>query len=200
MHFFQQLDMAVGTRTFSQFAKARHPVDVMMAQMAQLANRHALVVLVIDEIQHLRLAKGVGLDALLNFLVTLVNTIGIPVITIGTMGALPLFQGDFRQARRANGLGSAVWERITQGPVWEHFVNVLWEYQWTRHITPLTDEIRHVLYEESQGVIDVLVKLFMLAQLQVMEQSSFRGSAEVMDAQLFRETAARHFKIIAPGS
>lgn len=198
MHFFQELDLALGTRTFAQFGKTRNPVDLMMAQMAQLANRHALGVLIIDEIQHLTLAKGVGRDALLNFLVTLINTIGIPVITIGTMGALSLFQDDFRQARRANGLGCAVWERLQPGSSWDHFVDVLWKYQWTRQETPLTDEIRHVLYEESQGVIDVLIKLFMLAQLQVMEQSAFRNTPEIMDARLFRETAVRHLKIIEP--
>lgn len=198
MHFFQELDLAIGTRTFAQFGKTRNPVDLMMAQMAQLANRHALGVLIIDEIQHLTLAKGVGRDALLNFLVTLINTIGIPVITIGTMGALSLFQDDFRQARRANGLGCAVWERLQPGSAWNHFVDILWKYQWTRQETQLTDEIRHVLYEESQGVIDVLIKLFMLAQLQVMEQSAFRNTPEVMDARLFRETAARHLKIIQP--
>lgn len=198
MHFFQELDLALGTRTFAQFGKTRNPVDLMMAQMAQLANRHALGVLIIDEIQHLTLAKGVGRDALLNFLVTLINTIGIPVITIGTMGALSLFQDDFRQARRANGLGCAVWERLQPGSSWDHFVDVLWKYQWTRQETPLTDEIRQVLYEESQGVIDVLIKLFMLAQLQVMEQSAFRNMPEIMDARLLRETAARHLKIIEP--
>lgn len=198
MHFFQELDLALGTRTFAQFGKTRNPVDLMMAQMAQLANRHALGVLIIDEIQHLTLAKGVGRDALLNFLVTLINTIGIPVITIGTMGALSLFQDDFRQARRANGLGCAVWERLQPRSSWDHFVDVLWKYQWTRQETPITDEIRHVLYEESQGVIDVLIKLFMLAQLQVMEQSAFRNMPEVLDARLFRETAARHLKIIEP--
>ncbi len=198
MHFFQELDLALGTRTFAQFGKTRNPVDLMMAQMAQLANRHALGVLIIDEIQHLTLAKGVGRDALLNFLVTLINTIGIPVIMIGTMGALSLFQDDFRQARRANGLGCAVWERLRPESAWDHFVDVLWKYQWTRQETPLTDEIRYVLYEESQGVIDVLIKLFMLAQLQVMEQSAFRNTPEVMDARLFRETSARHLKIIEP--
>ena len=198
IHFFQALDLALGTRTFAQFGKTRNPVDLMMAQMAQLANRHALGVLIIDEIQHLTLAKGVGRDALLNFLVTLINTIGIPVITIGTMGALSLFQEDFRQARRANGLGCAVWERLQPGSSCDHFVDVLWKYQWTRQETPLTDEIRQVLYEESQGVIDVVIKLFMLAQLQVMEQSAYRKTPEVLDARLFRETAARHLKIIEP--
>ncbi len=197
-HFFRELDLILGTRSFAQFGKNKNSIDLMMAEMAQLANRHALGVLVIDEIQHLTLADGVGQDAMLNFLVTLVNTIGIPVITVGTMGALPLFQGDFRQARRANGLGCAVWERLQPGPVWNHFVDVLWKFQWTLQETPLTDDIRNVLYDESQGIIDVLIKLFMLTQLQVMEQSSIRNTPEVMDAQLFRETASQHFKVIEP--
>ncbi len=197
-NFFQQMDLVLGTRFLPTHGKSRNSVELMLSQMSQIANRHALGVLIIDEIQHLTLAKGVGPEALLNFLVTLVNTIGIPVVMIGTMGALPVLQGDFRQARRANGIGSAIWERLPFGPVWNHFVDFLWKYQWTRDETPLTEDIRQVLYEESQGIIDVLVKMFMLAQLRAMELGQARKRPEVMDAGLFRQVASEHFKIIAP--
>jgi hypothetical protein len=198
LNFFQAMDLLLGTRFLATHGRSRSGLDQMMTQMAQIANRHALGVLIIDEIQHLTLAKGLGSDALLNFLVTLINTIGIPVVMIGTMGALPVLQGDFRQARRANGLGTAIWERLQPGPAWDHFVEFLWRYQWTREEAPLTAEIRQVLYEESQGIIDVLVKLFMLAQLRAMELGLVRKRPEVLDAGLIRQVAKEHFKVISP--
>ena len=200
LNFFQQMDLLLGSDFLARHGNSRNAIDLMMTQMAQIANRHALGVLIVDELQHLTLAKGVGREALLNFLVTLINTIGIPVVLIGTMGALSILQGDFRQARRANGLGAAIWERLPQGPVWDHFVDKLWNYQWTREESVLTDDIRKVLYEESQGIIEIVVKLFMLGQARAMELGATRKSkrSEIMDAALFQTVAADHFKIIAP--
>jgi hypothetical protein len=200
LNFFQQMDLLLGNDFLARHGNSRNSIDLMMTQMAQIANRHALGVLIVDELQHLTLAKGVGPEALLNFLVTLINTIGIPVVLIGTMGALSVLQGDFRQARRANGLGAAIWERLPQGPVWDHFVDRLWTYQWTREESVLDKDIRKVLYEESQGIIDVVVKLFMLSQARAMELGATRKNkqSEIMDAALFQAVAADHFKIIAP--
>ena len=129
---------------------------------------------------------------------TLVNTIGIPVILIGTMGALPLLQGDFRQARRASGLGSLVWERMENEPTWNYFVERMWTYQWTREISPLTDEVRQVLYEESQGIVDVLINLFMMAQLRAIQLGVLNRRPERIDAGLLRQVASEHMRLIAP--
>jgi hypothetical protein len=197
INFFRQMDLLLGTDFLKRHGNTA--IDLMMTQMAQIANRHALGVLIVDELQHLTLAKGVGREALLNFLVTLINTIGIPVVLIGTMGALRILQGDFRQARRANGLGAAIWERLPQGPVWEYFLNELWPYQWTREESKLTDDVKKVLYEESQGIIDVVVKLFMLGQARAMELGATRKKRpETIDAALLTTVAKDHFKIIAP--
>ena len=89
------MDLLLGARFFANYGSNRGSVDMMMPQMAQIANRHALGVLIIDEIQHLTLAKGVGPEAILNFLVTLINVIGIPVVMIGTMGAIGSIAGQF---------------------------------------------------------------------------------------------------------
>lgn len=47
--------------------------------MSQLANAHALGLLAIDEIQHLSRSKSGGSQEMLNFFVTMVNTIGVPL-------------------------------------------------------------------------------------------------------------------------
>lgn len=197
INFFSAVDRLLGTNYFNAYGRSRASVDEMMVHMAHVANLHALGVLVIDEIQHLNKAK-IGPDALLNFLVTLVNTIGVPVILIGTLSAVPLLQENFRQARRASGLGSLVWDRMPKGKGWDYFIDQLWKYQWTRDFTPISPEIREVLYDESQGILDIVVKLFMLSQLRVVGIGDVRGTPEILTPQLLRKVAREDFRIVRP--
>ncbi|MFX7194121.1 ATP-binding protein, partial [Acinetobacter baumannii] len=89
--------------------------------------------LVIDEIQHLSRAKSGGSEKMLNFFVTMTNTIGIPVLFVGTPKARDIFDLDLRSSRRAAGLGSIFWNPIpqylpdqkSQNPEWIAFTNTL---------------------------------------------------------------------------
>lgn len=197
INFFSAVDKLVGTTYFNWYGSRRASVDEMMVHMAHVANLHALGVLVIDEIQHLNKTK-IGPDALLNFLVTLVNTIGVPVVLIGTLSAIPLLQENFRQARRASGLGSLIWDRMPKGKAWDYFIDQLWRYQWTRGDTAISPEIREALYDESQGILDIVVKLFMLAQLRVVGIGEVRRSPEVLTAELLRKVAREDFRVVRP--
>ncbi|ADL55256.1 ATP-binding protein [Gallionella capsiferriformans] len=197
INFFSAVDRLVGTNYFNAYGSRRASVDEMMVHMAHVANLHALGVLVIDEIQHLNKTK-IGPDALLNFLVTLVNTISVPVILIGTLSAVPMLQENFRQARRASGLGSLVWDRMQKNKAWDYFIEKLWKHQWTRDHTPISQEVRDVLYDESQGILDIVVKLFMLAQLRVVGIGDVRGTQEILTPQLLRKVAREDFRIVRP--
>lgn len=195
--FFAELDRLLGTNYSKTFAGPRLATDHILVHMAQKASLHALGALVIDEIQHVNEAKG-GSKGMLNFLVTLVNVIGIPVILVGTMGASDVIQDDFREARRATGVGSLVWDRLPNGEVWNHFVEQMWKYQWTKETTPLDGDIRAVLYDECQGIIDIVVKLFMLAQFRAIGRGQLRGSPEILTPAFLRKVAQDEFKIIRP--
>jgi hypothetical protein len=112
-----------------------------MKRMEQIARLHCVGVLVIDEIQHLSLAKSGGSEKMLNFLVTLVNKIGIPVVLIGTTRAMSVLQSEFRQARRSSGhQGDLLWDRMKNDTSWDIFISTMWKNQWTRHVVPLSDE------------------------------------------------------------
>ena len=50
------------------------------------------------------------------------------MILIGTPRALPLLDGAFRQARRASGLGSLMWDRLPAGETWGDFTERMWDY------------------------------------------------------------------------
>lgn len=105
---------------------------------------------------------------MLNFFVTLVNTIGIPVVMIGTTKAMSILQSEFRQARRGSGQGDLLWDRMQNDLSWKVFTASMWRHQWTREKVALTGEIRDALYEESQGIIDIAVKLYAMVQVKAI--------------------------------
>lgn len=198
LSFFNRMDDLLGTDFAHRHGGARSSIDNAVLQMAAIANRHAVGIIVIDEIQHLMEARGTGRDEMLNFLVTLVNHCSTPVMLIGTPKALPLLQGAFRQARRASGLGNITWDRMPRGKTWDRFVSQLWSCQWTRVPSPLTDELCETLYDESQGIIDIVIKLYMLAQMRVISFASMQERPERLDAALLRRTAREHLGLIRP--
>ncbi len=158
--FFREMDRLLGSRFQARHRAGRVALDEMVVHMARIADLHALGLLVIDEIQHRMQTPGASREDLLNVLVTLINKIGLPVMIVGTPTALPLLQGAFRQALRASGIGSAVWEPEPESGDWDGFVRRMWACQWTRVETPRTDEIVAVLRDESQGITNVVIKLY----------------------------------------
>ncbi len=135
----------------------------------------------------------------MNFLVTLVNTVGVPVLLVGTMGATSIVEKDFRSARRAAGLGQPTWTRLRPGPEWDDLVDEIWKYQWTAEVSELTEEVKAALYDECQGIIDLLVKLFILCQFRAISVGETRpGTREVITPALVASVAEDEFRVIRP--
>lgn len=133
-------------------------------------------------------------DALLNFLVTLVNTIGVPVILIGTSKALPILQGEFRQARRGSGHGDLVWNRMKPDDLeWHLLVDSMWEYQWTQQEVELTPEIRDAIYEEAQGIVVLAVVLYILVQ-----EDAILNERETFDVADIHRVAKQKMALVQP--
>jgi hypothetical protein len=168
MEFLEAVDRAAGTNYFEMHGKRINTIDILMIRMTQIARLHCIGVLVIDEIQHLSLAKGGGWEKMLNFFVTLVNTIGLPVVLIGTSRAMTILQGEFRQARRGSGQGDLIWDRMKNNASWDIFVSSMWENQWTRENVKLNEKFKNILYDESQGIIDIAVKLYAMVQIRAI--------------------------------
>lgn len=177
LNFFRALDKLLGTQYEDKYGlKKRNGTETLLAIMAQIANAHTIGLLVIDEIQHLSKSRSGGSEKMLNFFVTLVNTIGLPVLLIGTPKAREIFELDLRSARRSAGFGAFYWETIPQfdrkgspNLEWRAFTDSLWKLQLLqdRELT-LSDDVRNTWYELSQGVMDIVVKLFVLSQLRAL--------------------------------
>lgn len=166
--FFRAVDERLNTGYFKTYCRPRVGVDSLIAEMAQIANLHAIGVLIIDEIQHLSRVRSGGDEAMLKFFVTLTNSIGVPVVLVGTPKARALFATDFKMAKRTTGLGSVEWDRLPKNEGWNKLIKRLWKFQWLANKEPLTQEIIDTFYDLSQGIIDVLIKLYVLAQWRAM--------------------------------
>lgn len=196
--FFKALDDRLGTKYFDRFTQKNNNADTMVLHVQQLSYLYALGVLVVDEVQNLRRSTE-GPQAVLNFLVVMSNAIKVPVVLVGTMAALGILQDSLTGARRASGVGNQLWDRLSRGADWEAFIADMWSYQWTNIETPLDAEIIEALYDESQGVIDIVIKLFMFAQLRVITLAELdEAQSETMTVGLIRQVAAEDLQIVKP--
>lgn len=69
----------------------------------------------------------------------------------------------------------------------------MWEYQWITNKVELTEELNDTLYDESQGIIDIAVKLFALVQGRAIETG-----AESITPTLIRKVAKEDLKLVQP--
>jgi ABC-type oligopeptide transport system ATPase subunit len=202
LNFFETVDAILETDYAKRYGGRYRTVDELLPNMARVAALHCLGVLVIDEIQDLSEAKSGGAARVLNFLVQLENTIGVPYLLIGTPKANQLFKGEFRQARRASEQGDVNWQRMAEfidgtdkngeaeiNPIWEEFIRALWTYQYVVHPSPLQSDLRHdplshALYDESQGITAVAVTLYVLAQ-----RRAITSRTETITAGIIRSVA-----------
>jgi len=203
LNFFSAVDNALDTDYERRYAKQRLSVPKMLALMRQTANHRAIGILVIDEIQRLSQVRSGGKEQMLEFFVELVNTVGIPIVLVGTPKARPIFELELQSGRRSVGLGSIYWETIPQyvtktgekklNPNWVRLSENLWKYQWLKYgDAPLTDEIRDCWYDLSQGVLDIVVKLFVLAQLRAIANKKERITTGILESVYKQELKPVH--------
>ena len=193
LNFFSELDKILDSGYAKNFTASRNTVDTMLVKMAHLSSTHGLGLLIIDEIQHLSQAKSGGSEKMLNFFVTLVNTIGVPVVLIGTPKALPILQSEFRQARRGSGQGDLIWNRMQNDESWEIMLRSMWKYQWTQIKCLFTEEMKNTLYDETQGIIDLAVKLYGIAQIKAI----YEGTENITPA-IIHESASESLQLVKP--
>ncbi|WP_246578826.1 ATP-binding protein [Cohnella xylanilytica] len=191
LNFLLAVDSLVGTKYYKKNV-TKNP-DELLPLMAQAAAVHCLGVLVIDEIQNLQEAKDDRAAQMLNFFVQLVNTIGLPVILVGTYKALPALNGEFRNARRNSGQGDATWHHFKKDEEWTWLLQGLWKYQWTDKKAELNQEFIDIMYDESQGISDIAIKLFMLTQWRTLDKEM-----EQITPELIRSVAKDRLTLIRP--
>lgn len=191
--FFKAIDDILGTRYLEKFGYSNRVASNMLINMSKLAWIYGIGVLVIDEIQNLLNSRN-NEQEMLNFFVTLTNTVGIPTVLIGTSKAQKIFDANFRQARRAASEGSIIWDRMKkESDEWNYFIESMWRIQGLNKIAKLTDEIKNALYDECQGITAIAVNLFILSQERALQEEE-----EELTVRVIRETAKEDLHMIQP--
>ncbi|MCA0952145.1 AAA family ATPase [Shewanella chilikensis] len=194
LNFFREVDRTLHTGYEEKYARKRHSTEVLLSLMGQVATQRAIGVLVIDEIQRLTLKRSISKEAMLEFFVALVNVVGVPVVMVGTPKARPIFEMELQAGRRSAGFGSLFWEPMQRGTAkadpktgksrrteWQAFTDKLWQYQWLScRDEVLSDEIRDCWFDLSQGVLDIVVKLFVLAQMRAISTGLERITVKLL--------------------
>ncbi len=163
--YFRELDKLLGTNYHARNT-SYGTVESMRDAMASLAGIHGLGILVIDEIQNLVKAQGVSQAVLLNFFLVLRDTLKIPVIAIGTDEAVGVLGSTMKQARRH--AGQPLFERMAENAEFALFCDAMFDAYYLRKPLNPTPEFRARLYYLSQGIADIIIKLFQLAQARAL--------------------------------
>lgn len=195
----QKLDELIpGADYYNQYAiRGKSGADTLMRGVARLMNLHLVGVLICDEVQNLTNATKGG-QKVMTELVSACNDLKVPILFIGTNKASKVLSIDFRQSRRSSGHGISTWDRLYPGTAnqeseWDGFLDVLWQFQWTRNPVPLDPLLSKRMYDCSQGVIDLAIKLFASAQARAMLDGT-----EQLTPELILEIFNDEFKLMHP--
>jgi hypothetical protein len=177
LQFFREVDAILGSDYFRQYRRDDEPG--LMAGMATVAATIHLGIFVIDEIQFL---KG-GREDMLKFCIQLENTLGIPIVRVGTHAASNLLAGNPHQARRSVGMGGRIWKPLAEDdPEWSIFLESLWAHQLLRNDKiELSPGLKAKMYFETQGIPNYAVDLFYYAQLDAINIGSETISEESIE-------------------
>lgn len=191
LNFIQEIGDLMGGLDYNNYSD--YKTDELIRVMSSLALDHHLGVLVIDEIQYLHEVKSGGAAIMLNFFNTLINTIGVPIVLIGTPKARHLFTKEFRNIKRITAQGSVDWDRLKkEDKDWKTLLKYIWDHQWTLEKAELTPEIENVLYFESQGIPDLVIKIFKESQKRVI------GGDELITPSVIHSVAQDQFQLLQP--
>ncbi len=192
VQFCQAVDRLLGTQYEAQ-AHSIGRISPMISLMRRVASTISLGLLVVDELQNLKYARGGQSEFMLNLFGELTEQLGTAILLIGTPAVQSLFADSVRNVRKICSAGSHVIRRMkVNDGLWQSFCEVLWHYQWVKSPAILDDEILKTWYRYSQGVTAFAVLLFSLAQHAAI------GEREVVDADMLKTIAKRDMAFLQP--
>lgn len=184
------------TGHFFPYAGRRPPgtLPELEDAIVDLARTLNLGALVIDELQHLYRGTGVMDHEAMKFLTGLVNRMRLPILLIGTWKCLDLLTLEARVLRRALSPATAYFRKMSNDESWANFFAMLLLKQYV--LVPVEDasgELAESMYHHCQGIQDIAVKLWAIAQIEAIADGS-----ETVTPELLKRVADTHLPILAP--
>jgi len=158
LEVLRKVDEVLDTKYYQNALRARATTDMLIGSVSQVALNH-IGMIVVDEIQNVANSKN-G-KSLIGSLTQLINNSGISICMVGTPESAEFFESAMQLARRSVGLQ---YTTMSYDVYFQNFCKVIFQYQYTKQRTEITDGIIEWLYEHSAGVTSVVVALIHDAQ------------------------------------
>jgi hypothetical protein len=196
---------------YNLYLKGRSNAEVLFMDAVQLMQIHYVGILVVDEAQNKDYEKQgrqpsnatKGQSPLITLLITATNQSNVPILMTGTPEMHDLTASRMSMVRRICGRGMQLWKPMSLPKVnaagdvvdmgeFDVFLTMLWEYQWTKTRFEMTQRMRNLFYFYTQGISDVIIKLFHDVQLRAVRA----GGDEIVDEALIIDVANNELKAL----
>ncbi|UIF90066.1 ATP-binding protein [Cupriavidus sp. UYPR2.512] len=179
LNFFSEVDSLIGTKYHGQ-AESIRTIAPMVSLMRTVATACSTGIIIVDEVQNVRLATRPGASMMLNLFSELIETIGLSLVIVGTPAVGRTLRRNALNARKLASAGSRDFPLLdSQSPIWKSFCKLIWAYRYTKVYVPLTPKIMNVWHYHCAGNIAFAVLLYWLAQRESI------GGTERVDEHTF---------------
>lgn len=158
LEILRKVDEELESNYYKNSLKVRTTTDMLIGMVSSVAINH-IGLLIVDEIQNVVNSKN-GKN-LIGSLTQLINNSGISICMVGTPESTVFFEQAMHLARRSLGLK---YTAMRYDMYFRNFCKVVFNYQYVKTHTEITDPIMEWLYEHSAGVASVVVSLIHDAQ------------------------------------
>ena len=153
LEILRKVDEILNSDYYPKALKSRVTTDMLIGGVSQVSLNH-IGLLIVDEIQNVVNSKNGKF--LVGMLTQLINNSGISIGMVGTPESVIFFEQALQLARRSLGLHYGALE---YNQFFYDFCKTLFEYQYTKHKTDISDSIVRWLFEHSGGILSIVVSL-----------------------------------------
>lgn len=181
----QRIDLHLKSDFFTRAQKLRLNTGTLQVYVSNLLMNH-VGILIIDESQNL--CNNSSGKQLISLLIGLLNNASISICLVGTQESEMFFRQNFALARRMLGLsyGSRPYDLS-----FKQFCKTVFDYQYVKHRSEITDTITEWLYEHTNGVPALIVHLLHEAQT-----VAILDGTEVLDLRALNEAYKKNMGLL----
>lgn len=183
------IDRALGNMTpvYEKIIEKEKGLAAKANKVKDFVERFAIGIIIFDEIQLIDF--GSTRENSFESLMTLSNRTKVAVAVVGTEDAYEMMFSKLRTGRRV-GTTIKAHSYCSDYKYFSFLVRKLMEYQWFDTVVVPTEELIKALFEESKGIIDQLVSIYMYMQIDYIRK---KKSKPQINGDYVRKTMEKHY-------
>lgn len=182
------IDKALGNMNpvYERIIEKEKGLAAKAGKVKDLVEKFAIGIIIFDEIQLIDFKST--RENSFESLMTLSNRTKVAIAVVGTEDAYEMMFSKLRTGRRVGTVIKAH-SYCSNYRYFSFLVKKLMEYQWFDEIVMPTEELIQALYEESKGIIDQLISIYMYMQIDYIRKKN----KPKIDAEYVRKTMDKHY-------